>query len=116
MDDEQIKAHAEARANMMKDSPTEVDFRIAETEIRIMVGNGWTYSETDGWTPPSDTPALRDTAGDPPDVVIYDDKGVIATFGNVDDAMEAFSQAPNHPDVTEWTGDLVVASVLAVKR
>lgn len=44
-----ILAHAEARANMQHEHPTEANFAQAEREIRDMIAVGMTYTETNGW-------------------------------------------------------------------
>lgn len=47
--------------------------------------------------------------------LILDDEGVIATFDNEDDAWDAYGSAPNG-DVPSWSGDLIVARQLAIRR
>jgi hypothetical protein len=50
MTNDEILAHAEARANLQHGEPTETDFAAAETEIRQMLASGAIYSPETGWT------------------------------------------------------------------
>lgn len=52
MDDQEITAHAEARANAQHDRPTQADFDRAEEEIRQMLADGMTYDADQGWVEP----------------------------------------------------------------
>lgn len=56
MTEDEILAHAEARANMSTEHPTEDDFQQAECDIRDMVREGWTYTEAGGWDAPDADP------------------------------------------------------------
>ena len=52
MHNDEIDAHAEARANMTNAHPTEFDFRVAREEIVGMLSSGASYSLEFGWTFP----------------------------------------------------------------
>lgn len=46
---------------------------------------------------------------------IHDAKGLIASFDWLEEAQRVFDSAPNE-DIDDWTGDLVLVEVLAVRR
>lgn len=48
MTEDQIKMHAEVRANLHHNPPMEIHFQQAEDEIRAMLAEGATYDERRG--------------------------------------------------------------------
>ena len=64
--EDEIKAHAEALANMTVPDPTEADFALAEDEVRAFIAGGFIYDIDRGWHKPSGparVPGLRGDGG-----------------------------------------------------